>query len=254
MAVAQVQANRGRREGAQPIKAATYLSFAGKPLLTCYAAHGTVLDEKQMKTSGDWPGSYVSAVGGLFLPGPIGDASPDTKTNDSVENLAGMVEKLGSGFKNAQVKALFDGAPVLNYIEERIALGKPVPHPDFGKSFGAPAPLDQVLIGRFAPIEANVYLARIGRLLMVGIPGEPTSEIGRKVQVSAERLGFPQAIVISHTNGWIGYILTPEDYDRGGYEATLSFHGRDTSDRVVEAVERGLKRLAQLEPRVAHTR
>jgi hypothetical protein len=254
LVLAEVDSNRGRRENAQPIKTATYLALEGKPLLTGYAAHGTLYDEKRMQTSGDWPGECAKQLGGLVLPGPIGDVSPAFPSADPVENVASMVEKLRSGLKSARVMALFENTPNLACTEEKIALGKPVPHPEFAKSFGAAPPLDQVLIGRFAPPNASVYLARIGRLLIVGIPGEPTSEIGRKVQVLAASLGFPHSFVVSHTNGWIGYVLTPEDYDRGGYEATLSFHGRDTSNRVVEAVERGLKRLAQPVPRVAQTR
>jgi hypothetical protein len=254
LAFAEVEANRGRRENAKPPRTATYLALDGKPLLTGYAAHGTLFDEGRTQTSGDWPGACAKGLGGLVIPGPIGDVSPSTVSDDPVENIANMVGKLRSGLLNARVMALFESDRVLASTVEKIALDKPIPHPDFAKSFGAAPPLDQVLIGRFAPPSAFVSIARIGRLVLIGIPGEPTSEIGRKVQVLATSLGFPHSFVVSHTNGWIGYVLTPEDYDRGGYEATLSFHGRDTSNKVVEAVERGLRRLAQPAPRVAHTR
>ena len=43
----------------------------------------------------------------------------------------------------------------------------------------------------------------------------------------------------------MGYILDPEDYDRGGYEATLSFYGRDQGEKVVDAGIQALKRLSQ---------
>ncbi len=254
LCTAEVEANRGRRDGALPIKTATYLSFEGKPLLTGYAAHGTVLDDKRMQASGDWLGECAKHLGGLVLPGPIGDVSPAYPSTDPVENLAHMVEKLRLGLKNARVKALFGSTPILALTQEKIALDKPVPHPDFAKSFGAAPPLDQVLISRFAPPDASISIAQIGQLVLVGIPGEPTSDVGRKVQVLAATLGFPHSFVISHTNGWIGYILTPEDYDKGGYEATLSFNGKETSTKVVEAVERALKRLAQPALRVAQTR
>lgn len=42
----------------------------------------------------------------------------------------------------------------------------------------------------------------------------------------------------------MGYILAPEDYDRGGYEATLAFHGREIGPRVVEAAKLALEKLA----------
>ena len=240
----RVDANHGRRKGAKPDKTATWIDFQGKPVLTVYAAHGTIYDEKRMRTSGDWPGAYSRAEGGLVLPGAIGDVSPDYPTDDPVENLAATVEKLRQGRLSAKSTALLGKLPTISATSEPIALDPPVPHPDFAKDFGAPPPLDQVLIKRFAPPEAAVSLLQIGSLLLIGIPGEPTSETGRKVQVLAESMGFPHSVVVSHCNGWIGYILQPDDYDRGGYEATLSFNGRDTAERVTEAVARGLRRLA----------
>ena len=248
LSFAEVDANRGRREGAQPIKTAAFVSLDGRALLTGYSAHATLYDADRLLTSGDWPGAVASGLGGLVLPGAIGDVSP------SVENPADMVEKLRSGLASGQVKALFDENLRIAFLEEPVALSKPVPHPDFSKAYSAPAPLDQVLIDRFAPKEAAVSLALIGRLLLIGVPGEPTSELGRKLQSLAAKRGFPHTFVVSHTNGWIGYILAPEDYDRGGYEATLAFHGRGAADRMVEAVEKGLARLTQATPRVAHTR
>jgi hypothetical protein len=250
--VGEVDANRGRREGAVPIKTAGYILHDGKPLLTTFAAHGTLFDETRMKTHGDWPGSVSRELGGLVLPGAIGDVSPVAPHEGTVDNLRNLVEKLRSGYANARVKDLFSTTPEVSYVEEEITLEKPVPHPEFAKAFGAPDALAQVLIQRFAPTSAMVSIVQAGAVLFVGIPGEPTSEIGRKVQLLASSIGFPHSFVVSHTNGWIGYVLTPGDYDRGGYEATLSFHGRGTSERVLAAVERGLRKLQA--PRVAHTR
>jgi neutral ceramidase len=253
LVVAEVSANRGRREGARPGKRATFITVDGRPLITHYAAHGTLYDEKRALTSGDWPGAVSNALGGLVLTGAIGDVSPDFPTDAPRENLSNMVDKLRAGLGGGRVMALFKDRPALAWTSEKIELDKPIPHPDFNKSFGAAPPLDQVLVSRFAPPEASVFLFKLGDVLIIGIPGEPTSEVGRKIESIATQSGFPHVIVVSHTNGWIGYVLTPEDYDRGGYEATLSFHGRGTATRVIEAAERAIKRLAQL-PRVAQVR
>jgi hypothetical protein len=56
-------------------------------------------------------------------------------------------------------------------------------------------------------------------------------------------MGFSSVLVCSHVNGWMGYILDPEDYDRGGYEATLSFYGREEGTKVVDAAVAALKAL-----------
>ncbi|MCH8978524.1 MAG: hypothetical protein IH945_04690 [Armatimonadetes bacterium] len=243
LAWADVAANRARRDGATPGKAATWALFRRKPVLTVYAAHGTVLDETRMTLSGDWPGAYSAAVGGLVLPGPIGDVSPDVEGDDSVGNLASMVERLKSGLAEARVMDMWGSDSVLVFVQEAIELDPAVPHPEFAEAYGAASPLDQVLVSRFAPKRAQVTVVLLGRLLLIGIPGEPTSDVGRKVQVMARSMGFPHSVVISHCNGWIGYILEPDDYDRGGYEATLSFNGRGTAVKVQEAVARALKNL-----------
>ena len=242
---AEVAANRGRRDGAVPIRTATYLLLHGRPILTTYSAHATVYGDDRKTTSGDWPGAVASKLGGLVFPGAIGDASPDSATNDPMADVGNIVEKLRAGTTDAKAAPLFEGHGGISFFSAPIALGKPVPHPAFATEFGAPSPLDQVLVGRFAPTEASVTIVRIGRLVLVGVPGEPTSEVGRKVQGFGANLGLRSTVVVSHTNGWIGYVLVPEDYDKGGYEAALSFHGRETSLRVLEAAQAGLERLAQ---------
>ncbi|MCH7904148.1 MAG: hypothetical protein IH944_06220 [Armatimonadetes bacterium] len=235
--VADVDANRARREGAVPDKAATWLMADGRPLLTVFSAHATVLDESFLKLSGDWPGALSEASGGLVLPGAIGDVSPAQLAESGVENL----ERLVGNFQEARIKAqvvhVMSGTSKLAVSRVPIELDSSTPHPDFAEEFGAPSPLDQVLVSRFAPEEAEVVAVSIGGLLLVGIPGEPTSSLGRKVQVFAQSLGFPHCVVVSHVNGWIGYVLEPEDYDRGGYEATMSFHGRETGLRVLESAK-----------------
>jgi hypothetical protein len=132
-----------------------------------------------------------------------------------------------------------------SWTEEPISLGRVSPHPEFGSEYGIPQAFAETLARQFAVTEAQVVAFRWGKLAVVGIPGEPTSELGRRIRDFGKNLGFRVVLPVSHVNGWIGYILTPEDYDRGGYEATLSFHGRETGLRVVEAAQRALKRLAQ---------
>ncbi|MFY9234309.1 MAG: hypothetical protein WAO58_07600 [Fimbriimonadaceae bacterium] len=110
-------------------------------------------------------------------------------------------------------------------------------HPDFARRNGIPPALAQDLVSRFAPREARISALRIGSLAVVGIPGEPTSVLGRQIVAEGRRLGFYPVLVVSHVNGWMGYILDPEDYDRGGYEATLSFYGREQGSKVLDAAK-----------------
>lgn len=238
-----VAANHVRRQGAAPDQTATWISLGKRPLLTIYAAHGTIYGADRLLTSGDWLGAVAKESGGLVLPGAIGDVAPDLIGADPVENIQNIVEKLSAGRAMAEVVGLSLDQADWGFVEEKIELSVPTPHPEFATAYGAAKPFDQVLVSRFAPVSANISLVSIGGALLIGVPGEPTSELGRKLKAAASAAGFPHSVVVSHCNGWIGYILEPEDYDRGGYEATLSFHGRETSIRVVEALDRGLVKM-----------
>ena len=105
-----------------------------------------------------------------------------------------------------------------------------------------PEPLAKMLVGRFAEPEAEVTVVTLDGVALIFVPGEPTSGIATLVASRAAQASlFP--LMVGLATNWIGYILTPEDYDEGGYEGSLAFHGRETGLRVVEAASRALDRI-----------
>jgi hypothetical protein len=68
---------------------------------------------------------------------------------------------------------------------------------------------------------------------------------GLGVETAAElrRAAPGPLLVAAHAGGWLGYLLEPEDYARGGYETCLSFHGRELAPRFVAAAAGVLGRL-----------
>lgn len=49
----------------------------------------------------------------------------------------------------------------------------------------------------------------------MGFPGEPFCQWGRELKSAAEPLvGFP----CGYVNGYLGYLVPPASWDRGGYE------------------------------------
>ena len=60
---------------------------------------------------------------------------------------------------------------------------------------------------------------RIGRILFVGIPGEPFTGVGRALKATD---GFDLIIPMCNTNGKEGYFPMQDSYDEGGYEARTS--------------------------------
>ncbi|MES1227121.1 MAG: hypothetical protein ABUL72_00535, partial [Armatimonadota bacterium] len=231
--------NRNRRHGTAPDPRATIVSADGKPLLASFAAHATALGPENLTYSGDWPGIFSLLTRVAFFPSAIGDASPVTShvgepgATDIALALAGSLKS---------VPSTIIGPGELRLITEPIQLAKPTPHPGFAKEYKVPDALAQVLVDKFAPTEGEVSVLSLGHFAIIGVSGEPTGDVGRRIQDAARKAGYWDSLVMSHCNGWIGYVLEPKDYDKGGYEANLAFHGREAADRVVEAAARALAR------------
>lgn len=73
---------------------------------------------------------------------------------------------------------------------------------------------------------------KIGPVALVGIPGEPFTEIGVKIK---EAEGFELVMPCALTNGYEGYFPVQSAYDEGGYEARSSRYAAGVAETVVEA-------------------
>lgn len=237
--------NRSRRPYGLPDPWAKSLSVGGRPLLSIYAAHATIYDDDHNQTSGDWPGR-VMRDGGLVFPGAIGDASP--ASGDDKAPAETKLDLFSSKWRSSRARASTE--PVrseLTVLEEPIDLGAPDLHPDFARANGIPTALAKRLLDNFAPREASISAVRLGDVVLLGVPGEPTSHVGRRIAEYGRQKGL-RVWVISHCNGWMGYIVDSADYLLNGYEATLTMYGPGTANRVVDASTRAIDRLTKLRP------
>lgn len=233
--------NRPRRKGGTPDPTATEISVRGLPLIVQYAAHATIFDAKENATKGDWPGRTM-ALGGLVLVGAIGDVAPNLDGPDAALRAREFAAKLTGSLSRGSRPFWRAGDPV-RFERTPIRLDPKRPSPEFISKNKVPEALAKSLVERFAPDAAEVTALRIGDLALLGVPGEPTGALGLRIRAYGEKLGFKSVLVCSHVNGWIGYILMPEDYDRGGYESQLAFNGRDEALRVEESADRALDAL-----------
>lgn len=240
---AEASLNRGRRPGARPGGAATLLRVgpSGPNLLFDYAAHAVFFGPERLQTSADWPGRIANRFGCPVLADAIGDVSPAAPGATPEARIDAFDRAMGAAISAGSVR---NEAAQLAFLRESFELGPPSAHPSMGKAYHVPQSVVEGLVKSFAPREAQITGIRVGRVAILGIPGEPTSILGEKIRAIGARLGFDATLVVSHTNGWCGYLLDPEDYDRGGYEATLSFYGREQGDRVVRSAVRALIGLA----------
>lgn len=236
--------NRPRRVGANPDRRASLVKDTdGMPFFLQYAAHPTLYGPEERRLRGDWIGAWMVDHEAPALLGPIGDVSPASLASSPAEATSQFVREISKVF-GPYPGDLID-TQKFSWTEVQIPLDSSQPHPTFAQKYGLPQPLADNLVQRFAPPEAKITAFRIGKLAVVGVPGEPTSALGREIEQAGRREGFRWTLVCSHVNGWIGYILEPEDYDRGGYEAQLSFHGRKTAQRVASAAAEALRSLAR---------
>ena len=110
-------------------------------------------------------------------------------------------------------------------------------------------------LNRLAPFvqeRVPVQLLRIGRLYLIGIPGEVTITAGLRMRrevaavVGAE---LDDVLVAGYSNAYIHYVTTPEEYDEQRYEGGSTLFGRWEAPALTQIAVRARDRDARGEPR-----
>jgi hypothetical protein len=77
--------------------------------------------------------------------------------------------------------------------------------------------------------------ARIGDLGFITLPGEPLTSVGTELRAKAQAAsGLSEMYVLGYTQGYLGYLLHPDDYYQGGYEANGSLMGPGFGDYLIK--------------------
>lgn len=80
-----------------------------------------------------------------------------------------------------------------------------------------------------------ITAARIGDLGFVTLPGEPLTSVGTELRAKAlAASGLPELYILGYTQGYLGYLLHPDDYYQGGYEANGSLMGPGFGDYLIK--------------------
>ena len=228
-------------------------------VLVNYTAHGTFVDETDMLVSGEWAGQMQRTVeamlGGvtcLYTNGAEGDQAPNGRHGGShyeeAQNYGLRVgiaaAKLAEGLKSLPVETF---ALQTQWVDLPPRVGAP----DFIKIAGDEYNVTQeqldLLLTLMFPEKAPLGALRVNDFQMVTFPGEPICAIGTAVKDEMRAAGIKYPCVAALTNDHIGYILTPEEYNQSGYEATASFYGDSLGPLIQGEAE-------ELAKAVAHTR
>jgi len=92
------------------------------------------------------------------------------------------------------------------------------------------------------PTEFELHLVgvRIGKVVLIGIPGEPFTEIGVKIK---ENEGWDMIMPCGLTNGYEGYFPVKSAFDEGGYEARTSPYKETIATDIIDCAKEILKKL-----------
>lgn len=230
-------------------------------VLVNFAAHPTFMTDRHMLFSGGWPGHLQRTLEALIGDGAVamysngaeGDLRPQTRPGSGSSRWE-QAERYGRELAIV-VWDQWKVTPtrrdvVFGYHRQPIDLPGRAAHSDFMKTGGAEYGLSEKLLDEFLPRmfperSASVSL-RLGDLLIVGVPGEMTAELG--LEVKARAAGFTGAkcpVIGGLADEWISYILTKKQYEEGGYESSVSFYGPSLGRRIVDGTLEGVRHLTR---------
>ena len=91
------------------------------------------------------------------------------------------------------------------------------------------------------PTDTASGCLRLGDLVIVGVPGEMAASLGLQIKAATQKkTGATHPVIGGLADEWISYMLPPEEYDKGGYEASVSFYGRTLGPAIVDGAIEGV--------------
>jgi neutral ceramidase len=105
-----------------------------------------------------------------------------------------------------------------------------------------------LMFGMSAPPTATpIGVYRIGKTVLVAVPGELTTMMGERVRsrVAAAAGGtVERVLVVGFGNGYLSYLTTPEEYDAQHYEGGFDLYGAATGPFLMGRLENLAQKLA----------
>ncbi len=242
-------------------------------LVVNYAMHGTIVGASAYTLSSDAPGAVETGIEARLPAGvPVmyfqswaGDMSPsDTRETYATEQGTEpegdyiRLDALAAAAGDAVAPALDDfpmsDQPDLGVVTVHAELSGTLANPDGvfdeypyggiycvssdGRCGPDAEPFTSInclgLPEDGAVDRALVSAARIGDLMLVTIPGEPTTQVGTGLRDAVQAAtGFDDVFILGYAQGYLAYIVHPDDFWFGGYEAASMIFGPGFMDYLV---------------------
>ncbi|HGJ66965.1 TPA: hypothetical protein ENS27_16520 [bacterium] len=239
-----------------------------------YPCHPVIVPWNLHAISADYPGfatrviekAYNKAIG-MFFTGTCGNINPVMVCKDyrEVQRLGNIVGaeglKVSEGITSfecdIEIKATKEivilksqEIPSTEELQKIVDAGTQAENPEMDWQYvWAKDALEYAKAGKMSadvPIEIQV-LALGNNIASVGIPGEVFVEIGLAIK---EKSPFAVTLPLECTNGCIGYMPTPEGFEKGGYEPALAFKlfgiypvDKDVAEKVINSAVGMLEKL-----------
>jgi neutral ceramidase len=250
--------NRNRRHGGgihdADLTVTRVDATGGEPLavLVNWTAHPTFMDSKDMLFSGDWPGQMQRTIEALighgitvmFYNGAEGDQSPvPPDCTSNWERAERYGREMGVLAWRSWEKIRPQEVAVFRYHTETINLPWRRPHTDFmktgGAEYGLNEPMMKTFLERLVPAQTHSTCLLLGNLVILGVPGEMAAELGLEAKSKVARITGASCVTIGGlADEWVSYILPATEYEKGGYEASMSFYGDTLGKTLLEGITR----------------
>lgn len=226
----------------------------GKPLavLVNFTAHPTFMSSREMLFSAGWPGqlqrTMESLIGDnvtvMYHNGAEGDQSPVSRPDSGSsrwEKADAYGRDLGVVCWKQWQKTETNQDVAFGYHLQEIDLPENSWHPNFMATGGSEYGLSEEILKKMLPLmfprKTGSVSVRIGDLIIVGIPGEMAADLGMKIKSkTSEVTGAKYTVIGGLADVWINYILSEKQYNKGQYEASVSFYGPTLGPRLTEQV------------------
>jgi len=214
-------------------------------------AHATLLSADNTELSADWPGAARAALESagsraLFVPGPLGDQEPAVELESfaSLERQREVMREYGSAVAKA-VDGAARGLEPRAATEPLEALERwvepPAPQLRSFCSLWWLSPFVRGSLQEFVAPRVPFQVMRAGNAELLFVPAEPIAAVGAELREISK--SGRKRFVVAHANDWLGYVVDPPTYERGGYESCLCLFGPHTSDWLVGAAAETLQQL-----------
>ena len=196
-----------------------------KAIVVNAAAHPTLMDSQDFRFSADFPGelcrrmeeSYPGAVC-LFVNGAAGDERPCDAIGGTPEE---RIQRFG-GLLAEGATALINRVP--SHAGGNLAAwgrGYPLPRPQLRLG---PVPVPSRIGRLLLPDSSYLHLIALDDLLLVPLSAELTTDLGVELKQELAQRGL-QPLLAGYAGGYLGYAVTPQRYDTGSYEASMTWYG-----------------------------